>query len=233
MHATSVVPHAAFVNGKPFAGSFDDVFASPILKECFERDFAGTLPLLPADTLFIALGRTPSDALQWCVDHGLLRCEQLLGAFAHPSGSGGSRVGIYLGEKSPAVLNPRDPVRHSVDWLIAAAEAMRQAVVALGGKPRVGARAPASAIGSGVPVSDLHAFVTRGRNLGALLRPHATHGYYVVSPDNREENYIRVPVAESLEPYLARGLRLRMSGPTNHPPTLIAPASICGRPFRT
>jgi len=31
-----VVPHAAFKSGKMFAGSFDDVMRSRLLRECFE-----------------------------------------------------------------------------------------------------------------------------------------------------------------------------------------------------
>jgi hypothetical protein len=46
LHATSVIPHAAFRNGKPFAGSFQDVLETKPFRECFERDFAATLPLI-------------------------------------------------------------------------------------------------------------------------------------------------------------------------------------------
>ncbi len=128
LHATSVVPHAAFRNSKPFAGSFDDVLESPIMRASFERDFAATLPLLPSDALYVALGPTPLDALDWCAARGLLRREQVLGAFAHPSNNGGSQVAIYLGEKSPANLHPKDPVRYRVPWLLDAAARMRQSM---------------------------------------------------------------------------------------------------------
>ncbi len=128
LHATSVVPHAAIRNGKPFAGSFDDVLESPIMKASFERDFAATLPLLSGNALYVALGPTPLDALDWCAARGLLRREQVMGAFAHPSNNGGSQVAVYLGEKSPADLHPKDPVRHRVAWLLAAAARMRQSV---------------------------------------------------------------------------------------------------------
>lgn len=128
LHATSVVPHAAIRSGKPFAGSFDDVLESPIMKASFERDFAATLPLLSGDALYVALGPTPLDALDWCAAHGLVRRERVMGAFAHPSNNGGSQVAVYLGEKSPGDLHPKDPVRHRVAWLLDAAARMRQSV---------------------------------------------------------------------------------------------------------
>jgi len=128
LHATSVVPHAAIRNSKPFAGSFDDVLESPIMKASFERDFAATLPLLSSEALYVALGPTPLDALDWCAARGLLQREQVMGAFAHPSNNGGSQVAVYLGEKSPGDLHPKDPVRHRVAWLLAAAARMRQSV---------------------------------------------------------------------------------------------------------
>jgi len=62
--------------------------------------------------------------------------------------------------------------------------------------------------------------------------PHERDGFYVVSPDRYEKNYIRVPVGEPLEPFLARGLKLRMSAP-GHPSSLIAPTSILGRQYGT
>jgi hypothetical protein len=96
LHATSIVPHAAFRNGKPFAGSFQDILETEPFRECFERDFAATLPLISREARYIALGPTPLEALDWCSKHGLPKPEQVLGAFAHPSRNGGSQVAVYL-----------------------------------------------------------------------------------------------------------------------------------------
>jgi hypothetical protein len=254
LHATSVVPHAAFLHGKPFAGSFEGILNSRVFKESFTRDFAASLPLISADALYVALGKTPLDALNWCAAQGLLRREQILGAFAHPSSSGGSRVGIYLGEKLPGELDSDDPVRRSADWLIAAAEQMRNAVVARGCVPRAGSpvvapakpirirkgafanprptAVPSKAMSPAEPRTGPYAIVKRGPSAGTVLLPHEHDGFYVVSPDRYEKNYIRVPVGEPLEPFLARGLKLRMSAP-GHPSSLIAPASILGRQYGT
>lgn len=43
LHSTSVVPHAAFRNRDMFNGSFSEVMASPLLKECFLDCFVSSL----------------------------------------------------------------------------------------------------------------------------------------------------------------------------------------------
>jgi hypothetical protein len=126
-HATSVVPHAAFRGGKKFAGSFDDVMQSPTFRESFLRDFAAGLPLISSEARYVALGPTPLAALDWCVAQGLVRGDQILGAFAHPSSTGGSEVPVYLGEKTLDELKPRDPVRHRI-WLPGDAQRMAASV---------------------------------------------------------------------------------------------------------
>lgn len=117
LHATSVIPHAAFHATKMFAGSFSEVQATPIFWKCFLEDFVPTLKKVNSEALYIALGPTPLNALAWCVAENLLRGEQILGALAHPSTSGGSQVGYYLREKTKGDLKPQDPVRARTEWL--------------------------------------------------------------------------------------------------------------------
>ena len=152
LHATSVVPHAAFVADKPFAGSFEDIMASTALRATFEDHFVPTLALLPPDAHFVALGRTPLAALDWCAARGYLRPDQVLGAFAHPSAAGGSQVGVYLGNVDPEELSEGNPVRSRVAWLREAAARMDVSTRALGGGtdtplpiPLVGAPLPVQA----------------------------------------------------------------------------------------
>jgi hypothetical protein len=129
LHATSIVPHAAFRNGIPFAGTFQDVLDAEAFRECFKRDFAATLPLISREARYIALGPTPLEELDWCIKHGLLMPEQVLGAFAHPSRNGGSQVAVYLGEKPIEALSLKDPVRKR-PWLVPLAERMSRSVAA-------------------------------------------------------------------------------------------------------
>ncbi|AFL52461.1 hypothetical protein ABIE78_001657 [Sinorhizobium fredii] len=126
---TSVVPHAAFRRGKPFAGSFEDIMKSLVFSKCFHSDFITSLKDIPDTARFVALGETPLSALAWCVRQGHLKDEQVLGAFAHPSTSGGSAVDAYLGIKT--TFDPRDPVKGRVDRLRMFYDRMRQSVEVL------------------------------------------------------------------------------------------------------
>jgi hypothetical protein len=180
-----------------------------------------------------------------------LQRERVMGAFAHPSSTGGSQVPVYVGEKAPEDLGPRDPVRHRVPWLLSAAARMRQSVAALAAANRLRlgaseppltpahadtlplplrAKAPAARGANRVSevVSGLHAVVARGADTGMVLRPHLQDGAHIVSTSRFETDYVRVPLDQPLEPWLARGYKLRMSAP-GRPPSLIRPASIRGR----
>lgn len=126
MHATSVVPHAAFVRNKPFAGSFSEILRSPILRECFEADFVASLDQLPPTALFVGLGPTPAEALAFAARQGLIDEARVLGWLAHPSTNSGSQVAVYLGETDPKDLKPKDPVRHRVAALISASTDLRR-----------------------------------------------------------------------------------------------------------
>jgi hypothetical protein len=130
LHATSVVPHAAFDKGKPFAGSFEEIQRVEVLRRSFERDFLPTLRHLRRDAYFIGLGPTPAAALSFAANKGLIDRSRILGWLAHPSKSGGSQVSVYLGEKKVEELKKRDPVRYRADTLVAAAATLRDRISA-------------------------------------------------------------------------------------------------------
>lgn len=131
LHSTSVVPHAAFKNGKQFNGSFNEVLASPLLKGCFFDCFVPSVREITGEALFIALGPCPQAALDWCVKEGALRQEQVLGSFCHPSSASGSATRYYLREVTKEELNPKNPVLSRCDWLDQAYEQMRSATSSL------------------------------------------------------------------------------------------------------
>jgi hypothetical protein len=124
-HATSLIPHAAFRHGRPFAGSFRDIQKSAVFSECFRDCFLPEFTELGNQALFLGLGPTVADALAWCVSQGLLRAHQVLGAFPHPSRGSGSQVDYFLGKKSLADLNLNDPVRRRTAWLDAARQRLQ------------------------------------------------------------------------------------------------------------
>lgn len=131
LHSTSTVPHAAFKNGKMFAGTFDEIMASSLLKECFIDCFVPSAKAMNKDALFVGLGQCPQAALEWCVREGVLSRKQVLGSFCHPSTSGGSTVKFYLREVSRKDLKSADPVLNRVDWLDQAYDQMRCATTLL------------------------------------------------------------------------------------------------------
>lgn len=138
LHATSVIPHAAFTRTagreRMFAGTFAYVMASPLFRECFMDNFVETLRDVNPDALYVGLGDCPEAALRWCVDNGYLKASQVLGAFCHPSTNGGSAPNIYLREKTVADLKPTDPVRHRVASLDQAYARMAKATSVLLGQ---------------------------------------------------------------------------------------------------
>jgi hypothetical protein len=255
LHSTSVVPHAAFKNGKMFSGSFDEIVKAAALRSWFESDFVGSLSELGHDALYVALGKTPYDALKHCVGLGVINDNQLLGALAHPSRTAGSQVAVYLGEKTLDDLDPADPVRGRAPWLTDAYAEMRaniarrigsEAIKAVAASAEPSNRSNAlpktklamkeTPKASSVPMqrsdksseSGLHYVVTRGKAAGTVLRPHVQDGHYIVSPTRFESDYQRVPVSRPIEPYLKQGLNLRMSAP-GVAPSLISPGSVLGR----
>ena len=128
LHTTSVVPHAAFKAGKMFAGSFGEVIRSGLLRRCFEENFVPTLPKLPKNAMYVGLGPCPLEALKWSAEQGLIERDQVLGAFCHPSSSGGSMTRYYLREVGRDDLKSQDPVRSRCNWLDEAYRMMRSNV---------------------------------------------------------------------------------------------------------
>ncbi len=143
LHSTSVVPHAAFKGGKPFNGSFDEIMASPILRDCFLDCFVPSARELQKNALFVALGPCPQAALDWCVKEGALEPKQVLGSFCHPSTAGGSTTRYFLREVSREELDPLNPVLSRCDWLDLAYTRMLSATTSLlNGVPPVASTMP-------------------------------------------------------------------------------------------
>ncbi|SOE66704.1 hypothetical protein SAMN05446635_2909 [Burkholderia sp. OK233] len=123
--ATSVVPNAAFKWGTKrgvkgwwmFAGGFDEVLKSRIYRQQFEEVFLPSVRRMNTHALYVGLGPTPHAALQHCVDAGLIRQDQFLGSFPHPSTSAGDQVPFFLREKTRESITPGNPLLSRADWL--------------------------------------------------------------------------------------------------------------------
>ncbi|KWU26302.1 hypothetical protein [Burkholderia cenocepacia] len=123
--ATSVVPNAAFkwankrgVSGwQMFAGSFADVMKSRVYRQQFEQVFLPSVERMNASAVYVGLGPTPDAALRFCVDKGLIRADQFIGSFPHPSSGAGDQVAYFLRQKSRGDITPRNPLLSRVDTL--------------------------------------------------------------------------------------------------------------------
>jgi hypothetical protein len=255
LHSTSVVPHAAFVDGGlHFNDRFDVVMSSALLRDSFEQDFVRSLPLLRADAQFIALGPTPRDALLHCAAIGAIRREQILGMFPHPSGSSGSQVRYFVRDVGFDELAEKDPTRRRATRLDDAYAEILKSLSHAGPTPTVPVanvpraidckekrvrrsagpnsisavdRAPAS-VTAGRGREGIHTVVARGKDAGLVLYPD---GCYVVSTSRFEEQYVRVTNHAELPRWLTRGYSLRMSNKLDAPKrgaALIKPDSIRG-----
>lgn len=67
--------------------------------------------------LYVGLGPTPHAALQHCVDAGLIRQDQFLGSFPHPSTNAGDQVPFFRREKTRESITPGNPLLPRADWL--------------------------------------------------------------------------------------------------------------------
>lgn len=256
LHSTSVVPHAAFVDGdRHFNDGFDVIMASPLLRGSFEADLVPSLSLLPEDALYVALGPTPLDALAHCADVGAIRRDRILGMLPHPSGSSGSQVRYFTREVSFEGLNENDPTRRRAARLDEAYENMSRAVARLGSlperetavpsasrneverppeasKPRHAAPKPPPPKPTGLGTAGIHSIVARGKDAGLVLHPHLyPDGSYVVSKSRFEDDYVKVRELSEIGSWVRKGYSLRMSNVREAPrrgPVLIAPGSIRG-----
>lgn len=175
LHSTSTVPHAAFKSGDMFAGSFEDVLASPLLRGCFLDCFVPSAREMNKNALFVGLGPCPSAALEWCVQEGVLDRAQVLGSFCHPARTGGSTVKYYLRQVARDDLKPADPVRYRTDWLDQAYEQMRVSTASLLGESYQGSVVPSPIPAPIVEKSVTPAKVTKTKAMKSTTRmPAAT-----------------------------------------------------------
>lgn len=90
LHTTSMLPYPVFIKNKNYTGSNPKVLDNKILKEYIEDNFYKEVAKLP-DALIIPLGKAVEEVLEVMIDKKLIRREQCLLGFPHPSGANGHR----------------------------------------------------------------------------------------------------------------------------------------------
>ena len=87
-------------------GSPPSVLRSSFLKEYVRNYFADEARQL-AGALFVPLGSTVSQVLEWVVHEGVIDSEQILSGFPHPSGQNNERISYLLGRKDRSKLSSK------------------------------------------------------------------------------------------------------------------------------
>lgn len=103
LHTTSLVPYPVFINNKNYTGTNPKILDNKILTSYLKKYFYKEAEKLP-DALYIPLGNAVEEVLEYMVREGLIKKEQCLFGFPHPSGANGHRKQKFL-ENKDKLLN--------------------------------------------------------------------------------------------------------------------------------
>lgn len=91
LHTVSLIRYPVFTKGKNYTGHQPLIGKSPMLSKWAEDTVKRDL-VMPQEPLIIPLGTAAGDFLKGQCDAGILKEEQCLFGFPHPSGANGHRV---------------------------------------------------------------------------------------------------------------------------------------------
>lgn len=90
LHTTSVIPYPVFINDKNYTGFNPKILDNEVLKSYIEKYFYKEVDELP-NALIIPLGKAVEEVLELMISENLIKREQCLLGFPHPSGANGHR----------------------------------------------------------------------------------------------------------------------------------------------
>lgn len=90
LHTTSLIPYPVFINNKNYTGSSPKIMENEILYNYVKKYFYKEVEIL-SDALIIPLGKSVEVILQQMIKENILKKEQCLLGFPHPSGANGHR----------------------------------------------------------------------------------------------------------------------------------------------
>jgi len=105
VHIGAILRHAVFAGGKNYSGT-PAMHKQAFLRDQVLRYFAHEAAQLP-DALYIPMGASVSDGLDWLAAQGILRADRILRGLPHPSGANAERVAYFLGRKHSSALSAR------------------------------------------------------------------------------------------------------------------------------
>lgn len=103
LHTTSMLPYPVFINHKNYTGSNPKILESEILEDYVRKYFYKEVEKLP-NALIIPLGKAVEEVLELMISEHLIRNEQCLLGFPHPSGANGHRKKQFE-ENKESLLN--------------------------------------------------------------------------------------------------------------------------------
>lgn len=90
LHTTSIIPYPVFINNKNYTGSNPKIIDNEILYSYVKKYFYNEIKILP-NALIVPLGKAVEEVLEKMIKDNLIKEEQCLLGFPHPSGANGHR----------------------------------------------------------------------------------------------------------------------------------------------
>lgn len=90
LHTTSMIPYPVFINDKNYTGSNPKILDNEVLNSYLKKYFYKEVEKLP-NALIIPLGKAVEEILELMISEKLIKKEQCLLGFPHPSGANGHR----------------------------------------------------------------------------------------------------------------------------------------------
>lgn len=99
LHTTSIIPYPVFINNKNYTGTNPKILDNKILYSYVRKYFYKEIEKLP-NALIIPLGKTVEEVLEKMIEEGMIKKEQCLLGFPHPSGANGHRKKQFVENKA-------------------------------------------------------------------------------------------------------------------------------------
>lgn len=90
LHTTSIIPYPVFINNKNYTGASPKILDDEVLHSYMKKYFYKEVGKMK-NALIVPLGKTVEEVLYFMIDEGVVKKEQCLFGFPHPSGANGHR----------------------------------------------------------------------------------------------------------------------------------------------
>ncbi|MDA0149793.1 hypothetical protein [Vibrio sp. LaRot3] len=104
VHYTSALRYPVFKAGKNYSGT-PSMLSNPVLRNQLETHLLTEFENFADDTIYVPLGPKVEEALQFCVQSGVIKSNQVLSGLPHPSGANAERIAYFLNEKPKEALS--------------------------------------------------------------------------------------------------------------------------------